>query len=77
MKKQNKLRELNAKEMKAVAGGVGARWGTVKGSNGGYIQVFMGAPSVRIDVTPIKNSNGAVGKHHETHFARTKISSTG
>ncbi|MFP1730210.1 hypothetical protein [Lonsdalea quercina] len=43
MKKQNKLRELNAKEMKAVAGGVGARWGTVKGSNGGYIQVFMGA----------------------------------
>ncbi|RLM03901.1 hypothetical protein BIY27_23135 [Gibbsiella quercinecans] len=38
---------------------------------------FTEAPSVRIDVTPIKNANGAVGKHHETHFARTKISSTG
>lgn len=42
MKKQNNMRELNVKEMKAVSGGVGVRWGTVKGGNGGYIQVFAG-----------------------------------
>lgn len=42
MKKQNKMRELNAKEMKAVAGSGGVRWGTVKGGNGFYVQVFAG-----------------------------------
>ncbi|CPR15865.1 hypothetical protein JMY81_21580 [Brenneria goodwinii] len=43
MKAQNKLRELNLKEMKAVSGGIGVKWGGVKGGNGGYVQFFMGS----------------------------------
>ncbi|MEC5341194.1 hypothetical protein ABRZ24_01030 [Brenneria populi] len=43
MKKKNNLRELNLKEMKAISGGIGVRWNTVKGAHGGYVQFFMGS----------------------------------